>query len=345
MSIWTTLKNGGATLGALAILTALPTMASAREMRVSSFEPQGAFFSTMLQEWIDTVNPLLSAGNRFKLYPGGILGSPPAQQELVQKGVADVAFVVPAYSPGLFPISSITEVPGITSTSVVGTTVLQTLLDEGFLTSEYENFVVISLMSTRGYNLFTSDIDVRKPEDLNGLSMRSPSRFTTQLYSAFGASAVTMPAPQIYENIERGVVDGGTWVLDGYTSFRLHEVAPHITFVGDGFTGSTLAFLMNKNTFASLPAKDQAVILDHAGPSNSLLVAKRIDSYHSERDAIYRADPSITVNDLTDEELAAWQLVFSTVATEWVESQMEFDIDAKPALKRAMAVSEKAKHP
>lgn len=75
--------------------------AEAREMRVSSFEPAPGFFSQTLQAWIDEVNPQLSDGNQFKLYPGGILGSPPAQAELVAAGVADVAFVVPTYSAGV----------------------------------------------------------------------------------------------------------------------------------------------------------------------------------------------------------------------------------------------------
>lgn len=343
MSIWNTIKKNGAVLGAIAIMGTMPLEASAREMRVSSFEPQKGFFSKVLQEWIDKVNPLLSKGNSFKLYPGGILGSPPAQQELVQKGVADIAFVVPSYTAGLFPISSVTEVPGITSTAKVGTKVLHTLLKEGHLGSEYENFIVVSLMSTRGYNLFTTKIDVRLPKQLEGMKMRSHSRFATKLYDTFGASAVTMPAPQIYENLERGIVDGGAWVLDGYNSFRLNEVAPHITFIGDGFTGTTLAFLMNKNTYNSLPDADKKVIMENSGLNNSLWVASQIDAFHADRDDAFRADPSITVNDLNAEEQAAWNAALVNIGSDWIKAQTEFDLDAAPALARAREVSAAAK--
>ena len=62
------------------------------------------------------MNPKLSEGNAFKLYPGSILGAPPAQAELVKKGVADVALVVPTYTPGLFPMSSVVEIPAMAPT-------------------------------------------------------------------------------------------------------------------------------------------------------------------------------------------------------------------------------------
>ena len=82
------------TTAALALTLASPSLA--REMRVSSFEPAQGFYSAkILQPWIDQVNAKLSKGNAFRLYPGAILGAPPAQAELVKAGVADVALVVP----------------------------------------------------------------------------------------------------------------------------------------------------------------------------------------------------------------------------------------------------------
>jgi TRAP-type C4-dicarboxylate transport system substrate-binding protein len=126
-----------ATIAAAIALTVSLGSAQAREMRVSSFEPAPGFFSQTLQAWIDAVNPQLSDGNQFKLYPGGILGSPPAQAELVAAGVADVAFVVPTYSAGVYPMTSVVEIPGIATNAATGTAVLNGLMDEGLLGDEF----------------------------------------------------------------------------------------------------------------------------------------------------------------------------------------------------------------
>jgi len=98
------------------------TTADAREMRFSSWESaQGFLSSKILQAWIHEVNSQLSDGASFKLYLGVILGAPPAQQELIKKGVADVAMVGPTQTPGLFPLSTIVEVPFLAQNSANGT--------------------------------------------------------------------------------------------------------------------------------------------------------------------------------------------------------------------------------
>ena len=94
----------------LAVVTALALTigaAEAQELRVSSHEPQQGFFSQILQTWIDRIAPQLSDQTSLRLYPGGILGAPPAQADLVRAGVADIAFVVPTYTAGLFPMTSV----------------------------------------------------------------------------------------------------------------------------------------------------------------------------------------------------------------------------------------------
>jgi TRAP-type C4-dicarboxylate transport system substrate-binding protein len=125
-------------------------VSEAREMRFSSFEPAQAFLTKdLVQAWIDKVNPKLSKGNQFKLYPGGILGSPPAQQELVKSGVADAALVIPNYSPGVFPLTSVVQVPFLAKTSNQGTAILQGLLEQGILDEEYKDFKLIALSRPR----------------------------------------------------------------------------------------------------------------------------------------------------------------------------------------------------
>lgn len=310
-------------------------MAQAREMRVSSFEPAQGFFSGVLQQWIDIVNPLLSDGNSFKLYPGSILGSPPAQQQLVRTGVADIAFIVPSYTPGLFPLSSVNEIPGLTSTSKNGTEMLHTLLEEGLLGQEYDEFKIISLISTRSYKIFMKEAALKLPSDLEDKRMRSHSRFASRVYASLGSSGVSIPAPQVYENLERGILDGAAWVFDGYATFRLNEVASHVSIIPGGFSGASLAFLMNEKTYNSLPDADKKVIDEHSGLVNSLWVANLVDETGSALEAKYRADPKVNVYDIKGDELAAWKKAFANTADDWVESLKEFNVDATPTLKRA----------
>jgi len=334
-SLKPTLSRATKTLGiVLAISAALISNVEAREMRVSSFEPaQGFYSSKVLSVWIEKMNAKLSAGSRLRLYPGSILGAPPAQQELVKKGVADIALVVPTYTPGLFPLTSVVEVPGIAPTSADGTNVLNTLFEEGDLNAEFADYKVIALFTTHGYHVFLKDKVVTQPSDLAGLKLRTPSPFASKLLSMLGSSGVSIPAPQVYENLDRGVVDGVLWVFGAYKTFRLDEVVPKITMTN--LTASPLAILMNKSTYNSLSEADRKVIDEMSGRATSEWIAGVVDNYELEQEKAFRADSKIKFTDLSVGQDDQWMNALKGAYTAWLDEQKGFDIDGTAVLEKA----------
>lgn len=318
-------------------LTFMAQMADAREMRVSSFEPaQGFYSSKILQAWIDQINPKLSAGNSFKLYPGSILGAPPAQAELVKAGVADVALVVPTYTPGLFPMTGVVEIPGMVQSSSQGTNILNTLGEDGALGAEYADYKIIALFTTPSYRLFMKDKPANTPADLSGLKLRTPSKFGSTLFGMVGASGVGIPAPQVYENLERGVVQGAVWVMDAYRTFRLNEVAPFIT--APRFTASPMAVLMNKAAYDSLSDADKAALDDMSGRVTAEWIASVIDSTEADIEADFRKEGKVTFVDLDAAGQAAWNAALATAPAVWVSEQSDAAA-AQAVLDRATALS------
>ncbi|MCE5973154.1 TRAP transporter substrate-binding protein [Sinirhodobacter sp. WL0062] len=315
---------------ALALVLAAPAV-EAREMRVSSFEPpQGFYSSKILQAWIDEINPKLSEGNAFKLYPGSMLGAPPAQAELVKAGVADVALVVPTYTPGLFPNSGVVELPGMVTTSAGGTNILNTLAEEGALDKEYADYKIVALFTTPGYRFFMTGKAVTAPGDLSGLKLRSPSKFGSTLFDLVGASGVSVPAPQVYENLERGVVQGAVWVMDAYRTFRLNEVAPYVT--DTRFTAQPMAILMNKAAYESLSDADRAVLDDMTGRATAEWIAGVVDATDAEIEAAFRADGKVTFTDLDADTQAKWDAALADAPAKWLAEQ------ADPAVAEAVLI-------
>ncbi len=320
---------------AIALVLGAP-MAEAREMRVSSFEPpQGFYSSKILQAWIDEINPKLSKGNAFKLYPGSMLGAPPAQAELVKAGVADIALVVPTYTPGLFPNSGVVELPGMVQNSKGGTDILNTLAEDGALDKEYADYKIIALFTTPGYRFLMAGGPVRLPSDLAGLKLRTPSKFGSTLFGLVGASGVSVPAPQVYENLERGVVQGAVWVMDAYRTFRLNEVAPYVT--DTRFTASPMAILMNKATYDSLPEADRAVLDEMSGRPTAEWIAGVVDTTDAEIEAAFRADGKVTFTDLDAEAKAAWDAALAEAPAKWVAEQAD-PAGAEAVLERAQGI-------
>lgn len=306
-------------LGALAVMvgTALATPAMA-EIRVSSFEPQQGFYSArVLQPWIDEMNPQLSPAAQMRLYPGAILGAATAQYDLVKNGVADIALVVPGYTPGVFPKTSVGEIPFIAETAVELTDMLMDMYDEGLISSEYEDFKLVGLFTTPAYNYITPKEGILSPDQVQGMRIRAPSAYVGRLIGELGASSVNLPATEVYEGLERGIVDATLWNLNAMTTFRLHEPAPYFTNLN--MTMTPMLVLMNKNTYERLSAEDKAVLDQSLGRNFSEWAAQVTDDYENERRDAYLAEGSVTMQTPSDEQLAAWKAAMETAAEIWLE--------------------------
>jgi TRAP-type C4-dicarboxylate transport system substrate-binding protein len=306
-------------LGALAITigTALASPAMA-EIRVSSFEPQQGFYSArVLAPWIEEMNPQLSAGAQMRLYPGAILGAATAQYDLVRNGAADIALVVPGYTPGVFPKTSIGEIPFIADNAVELTNMLMTMYEEGLISSEYEDFKLVGLFTTPAYNYITPKEGVLSPEQVKGMRIRAPSAYVGRLIGELGASSINLPATEVYEGLERGIVDATLWNLNAMTTFRLHEPARYFTNLN--MTMTPMLVLMNKNTYERLSAEDKAVLDQSLGRDFSAWAAQVTDDYEDERREAYLAEGSVTMQTPSEEQLAGWHQSMEKAPQIWLE--------------------------
>ena len=101
--------------------------------------------------------------------------------------------------------------------------------------------------------------EITKPKDLVGLKIRS-----VPIYDAFlkelGAVPVTIPVPEIYTALERGVVDGFIQPLaGGFTSLGFHEVVKYI--VNHYFYQLPGTALFNLDYWNKLPADTRDLLI------------------------------------------------------------------------------------
>ncbi len=61
------------------------------------------------------------------------------------------------------------------------------------------------------------------------MKIRTPSSAQSEQLIALGATPIDMPAGQIYNSIERGVVDGALISMAGAIDFKLLEVCRYFT--------------------------------------------------------------------------------------------------------------------
>ncbi len=102
--------------------------------------------------------------------------------------------------------------------------------------------------------------EIESTDDLKGLKMRMPG-LGGQVLSKLGASTVSLPGGQIYENLVSGAIDATEWVGPYNDYFmKFYEAAKYYYIAGMHEPGAALAIGMNASWWGSLSDWEKAVI-------------------------------------------------------------------------------------
>lgn len=246
-------------IAAAALALGFATSALAEELSLADFQPPTHFIvDTVYGPMNDAISAATNGAVTLRVYMGGELGPGPAEQvNRVLDGVADIAFSLPGYTASSFPMTLLAELPGVI-TAEGGTQALQDNID--MLAGEYRRAVLVGLWNNAPNLLLMGSREVHSLDDLAGLNIRVPSRNAGLVVQAWGANPVSMPAPEIYNAMQTGVIDGA--MIDATTlgAFRLAEVTTSI-IMGMDTTISLFFLVMNRDSFADLTEEQQQAVL------------------------------------------------------------------------------------
>jgi TRAP-type C4-dicarboxylate transport system substrate-binding protein len=205
-------------------------------LQYASYIGQGAAQSKAFEWWAQQVEE--RTGGRVKVelfYQGSLL---PATDILrgIADGRAQLGYVANAYHPAELPLSSVVGVPFVTSNAEAQMRTFYDLYQRnGAFRQEWERQGVHVLF----FNPLSENIvGMREPvtglADIQGKSIRGLG-YVNQVLKAIDANPVAIAAPEIYEALLRGTLDGYSgFAFEVVTALKLHEVAPQTTTLGTG---------------------------------------------------------------------------------------------------------------
>ena len=116
--------------------------------------------------------------------------------------------------------------------------------------------------------------EINSADDLKGLKMRIPG-LGGDVMAKLGASPVSIPGGQIYENLVSGAIDATEWVGPWNDSFmKFYEAAKYYYYPGFHEPGSMLSFGMNASWWGKLSKSDQLVMEAAASMENDVMMAE-----------------------------------------------------------------------
>jgi TRAP-type C4-dicarboxylate transport system substrate-binding protein len=204
------------------------------------------------------------SGGRLKvtIFPGSTLGKPADHFDMVKDGIADLGFIAPGYTPGRFPLISAVELPLLFKTSKGGSLAVWSLFDKYFK-AELAGVKVLWIWVVPPGHFHFAKKPVRVLEDLAGLKIRAGTPMLGNMVKALGGTPVNLAAPETYNALERGVVDGTIFPWEAVYSFNLAEVLRYHTVVD--LWVAPLITVMNQKRYDSLPPNLRQIIDELSG--------------------------------------------------------------------------------
>jgi TRAP-type C4-dicarboxylate transport system substrate-binding protein len=273
-------------------------------------------YRATVQPFIEAVNAEGKGVVQIVLYSGGVLGRDISKQpDVVRDGPADIALIVPGYTPDLFPDTSVVELPGLFRNTREGTLVYTRLIAANTLKG-YDDFVVLGAYVTEPETIH-SRLPIASIEDLKGKRIRVNNAREAAALQVMGAVPVPLPVTEIANAISGGTLDGTLVNKTPLSDYGIKRVATHHFLLGT--SGAPLALVMNRKTFEALPAAARAILRKYSG---EWAAARFIEAYdRSDADVLrlLKVDPkrTIVVPSLADLDRA--QHAFSEVIADWLE--------------------------
>ena len=144
---------------------------------------------------------------------------------------------------------------------------------------------------------------INKPEDLQGLKIRTPADpVTIEIFRALGAATEQISFSELYVALQQGVVDGQENPLANIATAKITEVNPYISLTAHKWESTP--FLMSQiGSYKLNEAQRKAVqeAATEAGQIQRRLMVEADQKYLAE----FKANPDIKVNDVDREAFRA----------------------------------------
>lgn len=304
-------------LACLLMIFAGNAMAEPVVLKYAQFEPSNKAFAMakIWLPWVDKMNKLGEGMFNIKVYVGGTLNRvPPKQLKILRDGVADIAFCLPSYTPGIFADDSVLEVPFIAEKAGDATKAVQSLLKKGKLRN-YDVIVPLMLSAGQQYAIH-STFPIKRPGDLKGKKIRATGKLQHYIAKELGAAPIGMPVTKIAESMSRGVIQATTNEWNAVRTFKIEEVARYHCMLPMGTVSFLLA--MNKDSFNKLPKKAQDIFKNNLEYTNSLW-ADQMDMSLDKHFEKIKADPKHHVYIPTAAEVEEWKKALQPAVDAWLK--------------------------
>jgi len=274
----------------------------------------GDFRDRLCRKFAAEVEKRTGGALKASVFPGSSLMKTNAQFSALRKGALDMSLYPLPYAGGEVPETNIGLMPALVPSYEVGARWKNADVGKLLASSLEKKGVLIVSWVWQAGGVASRSRKLVSPADARGLKVRGGSREMDMMLKEAGASVISLPSNEIYAAMQTGAMDAAMTSSTSFISFKLEELAKHLT------TGRNKAYwfmleplMISKDVFSALPKAQQDVIMAVGAELEAFgtEAAKADDKLVAE---IY-AKAGAQVYDIDEATLKQWQVIAQ--ATAW----------------------------
>jgi len=330
LSIYTAaLMTLGLVQGKTAYAQEVPADVPNLTLKVAVSWPSVGFVADMIKSWTDNVTKKTDGKIKFQMFWSESLFKVPDAATSLAAGVADFSNVAATYDPAKTPLWMTLDMPFNARDYWCGIDAsVKTAQDEPNLKQSFQNLGFMPVVGfSSGHFYFVSRTPVEKLADLQKKRIRSYGGARIKMYEPLNIAPIFMPYGQIYEALERGVIDGAEGTVLLTDAFRHYEIAKFITETrsGTALSGPISVSLKRWNTFPESLKK----IFFQAGIEHDQLFAQRMMQIEETKLKEFSERHNMKVLKLPAAEQAAMEKAGAQAQEAWIVDMEKKNVPAR----------------
>lgn len=258
-------------------------------------------------EWaqfiVDRVDERTNGEVIIGIYPNQQISKAQAQHQGLRQGRLDITIYPMPWLSGMAPLAEIGALPGLVTDPTEGLDWREMKIWPMLEEAVAGTGVVLGGSGWAMATIGNTGDPIKRPADLDGHRMRGLGRASEEMLNSGGATITSLPASELYQALQTGVLTGVLTQFASFEGYNMHEVIDHLQ-VGRGYIGGMHGILLNAQLEDKVGAEHYEVILDAIEESEAWFAEKMIED--SARIAEEFANKGVTLYELTEEDLQVW---------------------------------------
>ncbi|WP_341902814.1 TRAP transporter substrate-binding protein [Polaromonas sp. YR568] len=251
----------------LSLTLALGFVASASAqtvMKISISTAQNSHQGVGIDTFAREVEKRTNGRYKIQTFYSGALGGERESIEAVQLGTQELTLTSTGPVPNFVPETKILDVPFLFRDKAHARAVLDGPIGQEMLKKfDAKGFKALAWAENGFRHMTNSKRDVKGPEDLKGLKMRTMENpVHIAAYKGLGIVTTPMAFPEVFTALQQGTVDGQENPLSVIMASKFDQVQKHLSLTGHVY--SPCLILMSKPAFDKLSAADKTAFLEAA---------------------------------------------------------------------------------